>query len=220
MRPSISSPALISERPSRLAASAPIRVSPTMANTQADARDRERQVGLGIVDAGDVRLHPRVDDVDEVPGDVERDGDRARRPRGRSGNSCAGARRRASGSGGASSASLASPALRSTVLDPARAWQLRPRSWRCPGPGVGTTGLVGPASQRLTTERLAPSLAALHARRTHANARPDSILRSIVMTDGAEARPAKAPGDGLARATHSGFNYAEIVAFFAIGRGY
>ena len=33
------------------------------------------EVVLGIVDARNVGLHPRVDDVDEVPGDVERDRD-------------------------------------------------------------------------------------------------------------------------------------------------
>ena len=44
---------------------------------QAHTRHGEVEVVLGIVDPGNVGLHPRVDDVDEVPGDVERDRDGA-----------------------------------------------------------------------------------------------------------------------------------------------
>ena len=46
-----------------------------MANSKPDARDGKRQVAVRIVDARNVGLHPRIDDVDEVPGDVERDAD-------------------------------------------------------------------------------------------------------------------------------------------------
>src|SRR6185503_9677446 len=44
---------------------------------QPDARHRKRHVAVRVVDAGDVRLHPAVHQGDEVPGDVERDTDRA-----------------------------------------------------------------------------------------------------------------------------------------------
>ena len=70
--------------------------------------------------------------------------------------------------------------------------------------GAGPESLIVPASARFTSERSgclrsSPSRTCptfkRHAsvRRPHANARPDSIVRSIVMRDGADARPPEVP---------------------------
>ena len=64
-------------RPTRFAVRKPSSVSDQDREDQPDAGHGERQIVVGIVDAGDERLHPAVDPMDEGPGEVDRDADRS-----------------------------------------------------------------------------------------------------------------------------------------------